>query len=319
MMQQSNKVMSMSEAIAKFVDNGDSLYLPWGAAGGPAGAIHEIIRQNKKDLTVYALALSGYSDPLFYGNQVKRIITAYVGTELVGLAQIFRRRIQRAEIEIEDYANFHVGMMLWGGRANIPFIPAPIDRGSDILGKRGCLGDKKFAIVDCPFTGQKVVILPSVQPDIGIIHVQRSDAEGHGQAWGAHVDFKSEVHLSCKKLIVTCEEIVDGDIISHDPDRTVCPAYKVCAVVEEPWSAHPEAMYGHYDNDLAFRLYYERCTYTDEEAKKWMDEWVYGVKSRAEYIEHYIERFGYNKLARLKLKPFYSGSVNYGRPLPEVF
>lgn len=314
-----SKIMSMTEAISKHVNDGDSLYLPWGNPGGPAAAVHELIRQGKKDLTVVAMALSGYVDPLFYGNQVKKIVTAWVGTELVGLAQIFRRKIQNAQVEIEDYTNFHVGMMLWGGRANVPFIPVPVDRASGILNEKGWLGDKKYSVVDCPFTGKKVVILPTFQPDVGIIHVQRADAQGNAQTWGTHVDFKSEVHLSCKKLIVTAEEIVDPDVICHDPDRTMCPAFKVCAVVEAPWGAHPEAMYGHYDNDLAYRIHFEHSTYDDENTKKWMDEWVFGVKNREEYITHYIEKFGYSKLMRLKPMPFYSGSVNYGRPKPEVF
>jgi glutaconate CoA-transferase subunit A len=314
-----SKVMSMTDAISKHVNDGDTLYLPWGNPGGPAAAVHELIRQDKKDLTVVAMALSGYADPLFYGNQVKCIITAWVGTELVGLAQIFRRKVQNAQLEIEDYTNFHIGMMLWGGRANVPFIPVPVDRASGILNEKGCLGDKKYSVVECPFTGKQVVILPTFQPDVGIIHVQRSDTQGNAQTWGTHVDFKSEVHLACKKLIVTTEEIVDSDVISHDPDRTICPSFKVCAVVEAPWGAHPEAMYGHYDNDLAYRIYFEHSTYDDEKTKEWMDEWVYGVKNRDEYIAHYIEKFGYSKLMRLKPMPFYSASVNYGRPKPEVF
>ena len=311
--------MSMAEAISKHVSDGDTMYLPWGNPGGPAAAVHEIIRQNKKDLTVIGTSMSGWSDPLFYGKQVKRIITAWVGSELVGLAQIFRRRVQNGEIEIEDYDNFHIGTMLWGGKTNVPFIPIPMDRASGILNQKGFLGDKKYSIVVCPFTGKKTVILPTFQPDVGIIHVPRSDAQGYAQTWGAYVDFKSEIHLACKKLIVTTEEIVDSDIIAHDPDRTICPSFKVCAVVEVPWGAHPEAMYGHYDNDLAYRIYFERSTYDDEKTKEWMDEWVYGVKSREEYIAHYVEKFGYSKLMRLKPMPFYSASVNYGRPKPEVF
>ncbi len=314
-----SKVTSMTEAVSKYINNGDTLYLPWGNPGGPAAAIHELARQDKKDLTVVAMAMSGWVDPLFYGKHIKRLITAWVGTELVGLAQIFRRKVQNAEIEIEDYTNFHIGMMLWGGKANVPFIPVPVDTGSDILNIKGCLGDKKFSIVDCPFTGKQVVIMPTFQPDVGIIHVQRADAQGNAQTWGTHVDFKSEVHMSCRKLIVTAEEIVDSDIIAHDPDRTICPAFKVCAVVEAPWGAHPEAMYGHYDNDLAYRIYFEHSTYNDEDTKKWMDEWVYGIKDRQEYIEHYIKKFGYAKLMRLKPKPFYSASVNYSRPVAEVF
>ena len=192
--------------------------------------------------------------------------------------------------------------MLWGGRANVPFIPVPVDRASGILNEKGWLGDKRYSVVDCPFTGRSV-ILPTFQPDVGIIHVQRADAQGNAQTWGTP-DFKSEVHLSCKKLIVTAEEIVDPDVIFHDPDRTMCPAFKVCAVVEVPWGAHPEAMYGHYDNDLAYRIHFEHSTYDDENTKKWMDEWVFGVKSREEYITHYIEKFGYSKLMRAQPMPF---------------
>jgi glutaconate CoA-transferase, subunit A len=266
------------------------------------------------------VAMSIYAEPLFYPDKmVKRVLKSYMGSEMIGLAQIYRRKLQKAEIEVEDFVNFQVAMMLWGGKANIPFIPVPVDTGSDILNKKGFLGDKKYSVMECPFTGKKAVILPTYQPDVGIIHVQRSDDQGYAQTWGTHVDFKSELHLSCKKLIVTTEEIVDSDIIVHDPDRTICPAFKVCAVVEEPWGAHPETMYGFYDNDFAFRSYYEHSTYDDSNAKKWMDEWIHGVKNRTEYIAHYIEKFGYGKLMRLKPKPYYSASVNYGRPLPEVF
>lgn len=265
------------------------------------------------------MACSGYVDPIFYADQVKRVITGWIGTELVGLAQLFRRRVQEGRVSVEDYTNFHIGMMLYGGKVNIPCITVPIDRHSDILGKQGFLGDKKSAVITCPFTGKKTVLLPTYQPDIGIIHVQRSDKRGYAQTWGTNVDYKSEIHLACKKIIVTCEEIVDDDIIEHDPDRTMCPSLKVCAVVEQPWGAHPEGMYGFYDNDFAYRIYYEHETYDDEKAKRWMDEWVYGMKDRDDYIEHYINRFGYKKLTRLKPKPFYSASVNYGRPVPEVY
>ncbi|MHC1724827.1 MAG: CoA transferase subunit A [Syntrophobacteraceae bacterium] len=319
MNQKRNKVMSMSEAVSKFIQDGDTIYLPWGAPGAPAGAVHEVIRQDKRDLTMVGMANSGWVDPLFFGKQVKRIITGWVGSELVGLAQIFRRKVERSEIEIEDYTNFHIGMMLWGGRANVPFIPVPVETGGDMLRKRGFLGEKKYSMVECPFSGKKTVILPTYQPDVGIVHVQRCDKDGNAQTWGTHVDFKSEIHLACKKLIVSAEEIVDDDIITHDPDRTMTPAFKVCAVVQEPWNAHPEAMYGFYDNDLAYRIFYEHSTYDDESTKKWMDEWVFGVSNRQEYIEHYIERFGFSKFMRLKPKPFYSASVNYGRPLSEVY
>ena len=318
-MSANSKVMKMSDAIAKYIADGDTIYLPWGTPSSPNAAAHEIIRQGKKDLTVYTIGLSGWADPLFFGKTIKRVVFGWIGSELVGLAQIFRRRIEQGTIEFEDYANVHVAMMLWGGKLGLPCIPFPIETGSDLLKKKGCLGDKKYSIIDCPFTGQKLILLPTVQPDVGIIHVQRSDTQGNAQSWGTIVDFKSELPLGCKKLIVQAEEIVDDDIIEHDPDRTVCPAYKVCAVVEEPWGSHPEGMYGHYDNDLAFRLYYEKSTYNDDDAKKWIDEWILGVKNRQEYIEHYIRKFGYAKLARLKPRPFYSASVNYGRPLKEVY
>jgi len=127
--------------------------------------------------------------------------------------------------------------------------------------EKGSLGDRKYSIVQCPFTGKEAVILSTYQPDVGIIHSRSTDRRGNAQTWGTYVGFKSKIQLERRKIVVSAGEIMDDGVVTHDPDGTVVPAFKVCAVVEEPWSAHPEAMCGHYDNDLAFRIFYEHSTH----------------------------------------------------------
>jgi glutaconate CoA-transferase subunit A len=111
---------------------------------------------------------------------------------------------------------------------------------------------------------------------------------------------------------VSCEEIVDHEIIKSCPQYTIVPGFRVNAVIEEPRGAHPAELSGYYNLDTLFWALMDLANRSEEGFRAWMQEWVYDLPSRAAYLEHYIERFGKEFLDRIKAKPYYSAPVNYG-------
>ena len=116
---------------------------------------------------------------------------------------------------------------------------------------------------------------------------------------------------AAKKVIVSCERLVDREVIGKDPSRTIVPDFKVCAVVEEPFGAHPGYTPGFYDVDLTFANLYKTASSTEEGFAAFLDEWVYGVRDRTEYVQHYIETFGYAAFRNLAAEFDYGYPVSY--------
>jgi len=161
--------------------------------------------------------------------------------------------------------------------------------------------------MECPFSGEKVALLPALNPDVGIAHVQRCDKYGNAQTWGTIGD-RWALRASAK-VIISAEEIVDSRVIRSDPNRTLMPAHRVDAVVHEPWGAHPSIVTGYYNADRNFYTMYAKLSETAEGMKNFLDEWVYGVKNRKEYIG----KLGGERLRKLKVKKhLYSEPVDYG-------
>ena len=115
------------------------------------------------------------------------------------------------------------------------------------------------------------------------------------------------------------EKIVDSDVIKSSPHLTIVPAHKVAAVVECPFGAHPSELAGHYDYDMPFRALFVASSQSPEGMRAWLDEWIYGVSDRKEYIEHYVEKFGGDTLETLKSKPFVSTPADYGFPFTRIW
>ena len=150
-------------------------------------------------------------------------------------------------------------------------------------------------------------VLPPLRPDVAIIHVQRADVNGNAHIWGILGEQK-EAAFAAEHVIVTAEEIVSEDIIRSDPNRTMIPDLIVDAVCHVPYCSHPSYTQGYYDRDNEFYLQWDKITASREETQRWLEEWVYGVKDRAEYVE----KLGPETLARLQVPERLSAPVNYG-------
>lgn len=151
-------------------------------------------------------------------------------------------------------------------------------------------------------------VVPPLHPDVTIIHAQRADAAGNAQIWGL-IGVQVEAAFAAQRVIVVAEEIVDEAIIRADPNRTVIPALIVDAVVHEPFGAHPSYAQGYYDRDTETYIAWDTISREHETLMQWLDEWVYGLSGRAEYVE----KLGSQVWQRLKPGDAWSGQVNYGR------
>jgi len=302
-----DKVTTLRQA-AKLVPNGAHISL-----GGfttqrhPMAFVHEMIRQRKRNLHVYGHSPGGDWDMLIGADCVRRVELAYEADEAFArIGPRFRNAVEKRLIEWEDYSNFGMVQRFAAGAMGIPFIPTRTMLGSDMLKKEGFnpelrksdrkIASKKFAVMECPFTGDEVVLLPAIQPDATIIHAQIVDTQGTVRIYGQNFGDEQQAKAA-KKLIVTCEEIVKPKKLREFPEHNYIPFFRVNAVVKVPYGAHPYACYRYYDYDPEFlRLYHEQAT-DDASFKEFLGEYIYGVNDWEEYLK---KIGGVKKLAMLK-------------------
>jgi glutaconate CoA-transferase subunit A len=307
------KVMSTADAIQKFVVSGDFLFIGGYICRPPFAAIHEIIRQKKRDLTITRSNAADDFDMLIGAGCVKRFIATFISLGLYGLARCYRRSIEKGiphKIEVEEYTNLSLPLMLMAGAMGMPFVPVKDMVGTDLMNIKSFMGENKYKMIESPFDGSPVMLVPALRPDVAIIHVQQADEDGNAQMWGIGGDCKWGANAA-KKVIVSCERIVSRETIGKDPSRTIVPSFKVVAVTEEPFGAHPGYTPGFYDVDLSYGYLYKEASNTVEGFQAFMDEWVFSPKDRNEYIQHYIQKFGYAQYKRLQAKFDYGYPVSY--------
>jgi glutaconate CoA-transferase subunit A len=294
-----DKLITLEEAV-KLVPDGAHLF--WGGFGfqrPPMAFAHELVRQKKKGLTIYTCGSELDIDILSGAKVVSRYEMAFYSIEGIGLAPNIQRRVRDGSIEIEDYSNLAMVMRLLGGALGVPFMPTKSMLGTDMLTKKK-FREKKTELIDCPFTGEKVVLLPSIRPDFSIIHASRVDREGNVQIDGIKGE-DVEGARAGKKVIAMAEEIVDTEFIRAQPDQTVIPNIYVTHVVERPWGSYPMMVYNYYDFDREhIQMYYDQCK-TEEGWEKYRNDFVTGVENHDEFLQ----KVGLKRLMKLKAKkPF---------------
>jgi len=307
------RLMTTEEAIRRLVNDGDHLVIGNYTVGTCYNQVAEIVRQRKKGLTIYSQSGVFDVEMLIAGDCVSRVVSTYCLRSGGRSGGSMLERYQRAgKIEVEDYSNFTYNARLTAGAQGYSFLPVlPGIMASDVFKVRDFMGEGKFGVVKCPFTGRDVPVVPAANPDVCIVHVQRADKYGNAQYWGA-LGSVAWACLASKRVIVSCEEIVDHEIIKASPQFTIVPSFRVDAVIEEPLGAHPAELSGHYNLDLLFWAMMDLANRSEEGFRTWMKEWVYDLSTRSAYLEHYISRFGKEPLDRIRARPYYSAPVNYG-------
>jgi glutaconate CoA-transferase subunit A len=277
------KIFSMKEAVSEFVEDGDSIVM--GAAleaAIPFAVGHEIIRQGKTDLTLIGPISDMLFDQMIGSGYVKKVIAAWVGNVIMGVGYNMRRAVEEGvprKIEIEDYTNFTISLALHAAALGIPFIPT-----KSLLGTGMMSEGQAFKGMECPYTKEKLVLVPALKPDVAIVQAQRADEEGNTHFWGGSGVTK-ESALAARKVLVVVEEIVSKKVIQKDPNRTLVPGFLVSAVIQEPWGAHPSPIQGYYNRDHEKYIAYHQKSRDREGYLGWLEQWVLGVKDRDEYIK----------------------------------
>ncbi len=296
------KLISLNEAIASFIEDGDTIYAAGFTHLIPFAAGHEIIRQGRKRLTLARATPDLIYDQMAAAGCASKVIFSYMGNPGVGSLRVLRAEIEAGRLEWEEYSHFSMISRLQAGAAGLPFMPMNPTGALDLE-----RANPLYRRVTDPYSGQEVVVVPPLKPDVAIVHVQRADARGNAQIWGI-IGEQKEAAFAAEHVILTAEEIVDEAVIRSDPNRTLIPEFIVDAVCHVPYAAHPSYTQGYYDRDNDFYLAWDKISESREAVDAYLDEWVYGVPDRATYWE----KLGPDIHKRLEVKPNLSKAVNYG-------
>jgi acyl CoA:acetate/3-ketoacid CoA transferase alpha subunit len=284
-----DKRMTEQEAISTFVFDGCYIGTElYGTVRCPMSLSRELVRQGKKDLRVCGQGVLEL-DLWMAAGLVKKLDITYIGLEVYGTSNALRRAVESGQITTcVEWSNASISWRMKATAMGVPFLPARSMLGTDMI---------KYSsakVVEDPFTGLKVCLLPALILDVAIIHVHRSDRHGNAQIEGI-TGFAAEMARAAKRLIISAEEIVPTDDIRKYPDRTIIPYYLVDAVVHAPFGSHPGEMAYKYGRDEPVIREWVESSKTDEGAKAYLDKYVYTVANHQEYLK----LIGDERLAKL--------------------
>ncbi len=285
-----DKRMTEAEAVSRFVYDGCCLGTElYGTVRCPMSLVREVVRQGKKDLRLAGQGVTEL-DLLLGAGLVKTLDITYIGLEVYGTSRALRRAVESGQIEkVVEWSNGGITWRFKAASMGVPFIPVRAMLGTDTL---------KYSaakVVECPFTGNKVCLIPALILDVGLIHVHRADKYGNAQIEGIS-GFAFEMARACKRLIISAEEIVESDEIRRYPDRTIIPYYLVDAVVHAPFGSHPGEMVYMYERDEEQLREWVESSKTEEGTKAYLDKYVYEVADH----QGYMDVVGRERLAALK-------------------
>lgn len=304
-----SKVMTMRDAIAAFVHDGDTVVIEGFTHLICFAAGHEIIRQRRRDLTLCRLTPDLIYDQMIAAGCARKLVFSWAGNPGAGSLHAFRRAVERSKtgtgdgprLELEEYSHFGMVARLSAGAARVPFWPLRDYAGTDLP-----VVNPRIRTVTCPYTDEVLATVPALNPDVTIVHAQRADAEGNTQIWGL-VGVQKEAAFASRRVIVVVEELVDESVIRADPNRTLVPGMIVDAVVVEPWGAHPSYAQGYYDRDNDFYVAWEAISRDATRLAAYLDRHVHGVADRAAYLEAHS-----GLRERLRAHDRIAAGVNYG-------
>ena len=287
------KISNINETIKNNITNNDTIFIGGFGHLIPFFLSHELIRQNKKDLTI---CRSG-ADILFYqliaAKIIKKVIFGYIGNPSIGLSHSFNRAYKSKKIEVEEWTNQSMILRFHAARMGVSYLPSKILQ----------IGDKPPSIdylqsTSCPYTGNIYSAIPSLKPDVALIHAQKADKYGNVQMWGIDGD-TIEGALASDKIIVSVEKIIDNETLKLSPEKTVIPSHRVTSIVEVPFGAYPSYVSGFYSRDDDHYKEYDSISRDEDKLAQYLDEWIYS----SETITEYQETIGKEKLIDLEKGP----------------
>ncbi|RPI58281.1 MAG: CoA transferase subunit A [Chloroflexi bacterium] len=284
-----DKRMTEAEAIGRFVYDGCYIGTElYGTVRCPMSLVREVLRQGFRNLRVAGQGVTEL-DLWLAAGIVEALDLTYIGLEVYGVSNALRREVESGRLSrVVEWSNAGISWSFKATALGVPFIPVRSMLGTDTL---------KYSaakVVECPFTGEKLALLPALILDVGLMHVHRADRYGNCQVEGI-TGFGVEFARACKRLIISAEEIVDTDEIRRYPDRTLVPYYLVDAVVHAPFGSHPGEMAYVYCRDEPEIKAWVEASATDAGARAYIQEWIHDLPDQ----QAYLARVGDERLKRV--------------------
>lgn len=238
-----DKVISASAAM-DLIKDGDHV-----AIGGcqlartPMALIMELIKKGKRNLTISRNLVAVEGDLLIAHGLLKKIITSWFGIAIViGKTGIMGEAVASGEVELEEWSNYAFSLRYRAAAMGLPYLPTRSQLSSDIMAHNNSI------VIEAPFTGEKLCLVPALEPDVALIHVQRADPAGNARIDGLIFN-DADIARGAKTVILSAEEIVSTEEFKKEPALTSIPFLCVDAVVEAPMGAYPSDCAGRYYPD----------------------------------------------------------------------
>jgi glutaconate CoA-transferase subunit A len=276
------KVMSLEEA-ATLVNDGDLVGIGGSTLSRtPIAMIWALIRAKKKRLTAARGIMSSDGELLFGAGACDRVITSWFSQGIVwGVSKVMRLYTESKRARFDEWSHMAMGMRFRAGAMGVPFLPMRSMMGSDVVTRL-----PEVREIDCPFTGEKLVLVPALNPDVALIHVQRCDVYGNAQIDGLQF-MDIDLAMAANKVILTTERIISNEQIRRRPDHTKIPFLAVEAVVEVPFGCAPHECYGVYEPFFKHHDMYAGMIRKDpaKGIAEYLDRYFYGPKSWTGYLD----------------------------------
>jgi glutaconate CoA-transferase subunit A len=272
------KICSLAEAISEHLHDGDTVAMEGFTHLIPMAAGHEVVRQKRKDLTLIRMTPDIVYDLLIGMGCAKKVIFGWGGNPGVGSLHRFRDAVEKGwpnPLEIEEYSHAGMSNAYVAGASGLPLAVLRAYAGTDIA-----KNNDRIKSIRCPFTGENLAAIPSIRPDVTVIHAQKADRKGNVLIWGI-LGVQKEAVLAAKRAIVTVEEIVDR--FDAPPNACVLPHWTVSAVAAAPGGAFPSYAQGYYERDNRFYLDWDDISRDRERFLAWTKRHVLETKNWAEF------------------------------------
>ena len=276
------KVVSLEEA-ASFVRDGDSVGIGGSTMSRtPMGLIWSLIRAKRRNLVCSRCITSSDGDLLYGSGVSEHIISSWFSQGILfGVSKVMRHYVETGKARFDEWSHMAMGMRFRAGAMGVPFMPIRSMLGSDLIAQRP--EAKEF---DCPFTGEKLLLVPALNPDVALIHVQRCDAYGNAQIDGLQF-MDIDLARAANRVILTTERIISNEQIRRAPDQTKIPFFAVDAVVELPFGCAPHECYGVYEPMMRHMQEYVALVNGDPIGgmEQYLKKYVYGPSSWTGFLD----------------------------------
>ena len=243
-----SQFLPLPEAVEATIYDGDTVAMEGFTHLIPHAAGHEVIRQRRKHLSLIRMTPDLIYDQLIGMGCADKLTFSWGGNPGVGSLHRMRDAVENGwptPLAIEEHSHAAMANAYEAGAAGLP---CAIFRG--YIGVDLPKVNPNIKRITCPFTGEALAAIPSIRPDVTVIHAQKADRAGNVFMEGI-VGVQKHAVLAAKRSLVTVEEVVD-EFSPRTLNATILPAWTVSAIVEIPGGAHPSEAHGYYMRDNAY-------------------------------------------------------------------